>query len=102
MSASCAIYLAVGHAIFQERLVSALSQSLPPDIVSQVSVAGATELRSIGGYQNLSTIINAYSSAVTKVFFLPAAAPVLAFLFVCGTKWISVRKHVEANKESGS
>lgn len=92
ISASCAVYLAVGQTIFQERLVRTLSEVLPPNTVSQVLSVGATQLRSISGDQNPSTIINAYSSAVTKVFFMPAVAPVLSFFFICGTKWISVKK----------
>lgn len=89
---SCAVYLAIGQTVFQHRLVNELSQKVPPDTVRQALSIGATKLSSIDGGQPLSIIIDGYSAAVTEVFFIPATALAISFLFVCGTKWTSVKK----------
>ena len=100
MAAGWAVYLAVGQAIFEDRLVANLSQIVPPDTVREVLSGGATQLYSIARGQGLSIVINAYSAAITKVFFLPAIAPAISFAFVCGTRWISVKKdRQDASKE---
>ena len=89
----------MAQAVFQERLIVILSQSLTSELVNRVLSIGATQLRSIATGASLSTIIDGYSASIINVFYIPAAAPVLAFLFVAGARWTSVKKPKEKATE---
>ncbi|KAL4999867.1 major facilitator superfamily domain-containing protein [Aspergillus recurvatus] len=92
ISASCAIFLAVGQAIFQEQLASNLAHVVPQDVLERISAVGATNVRSVIGADQQLAVLDAYSQSITRVFYLPAGAAVLAFLLASGTKWISIKK----------
>lgn len=116
ISSGCAVFLAVGQAVFQMRLVENLSAVVSANMVNAVLGIGATEIRSIVDQADLAAVVNAYGKAVTEVFvsfltiwlsllanrckYIPAAAPVLAFLCVCFTAWISVKKSEGKDLES--
>ena len=112
------MFLAVGQAVFQERLTSELYQVVPTDVVNAVISVGATRIRSVVSPQDLAVVLRAYSSAVTQVFvctpdlrsesswltlieYIPAAAPVISFLLICFTEWISIRKPETKKPEGG-
>ncbi|KAI0377086.1 MFS general substrate transporter [Hypomontagnella monticulosa] len=92
ISTSCAIFLAIGEAVFQRNLAVYLSEVTTPDIVQDIISGGATNIGSVVNAADLPAIINAYSKAVTQVFYIPAAAPVISFFLVCGCKWTSTKK----------
>lgn len=92
ISASCAVFLAIGQAVFQGRLTKELAQVVSADIVTEVLSVGATNIRSVVSAQDLPAVLRAYSKAVTQVWYLPAAGPAISFLLVCGTKWVSFKK----------
>ncbi|KAF2478181.1 MFS general substrate transporter [Lindgomyces ingoldianus] len=92
ISASCAVFLAVGQAVFQERLMNDLSQVVSEKVVKDVISVGATQVREVVSAQDLPVVLNAYSKAVTQVFYIPAAAPVISFILVLGCKWIWIKK----------
>ncbi|ORY11850.1 major facilitator superfamily domain-containing protein [Clohesyomyces aquaticus] len=92
ISASCAVFLAVGQAVFQERLTRDLSQVVSEKIVKDVIAVGATRVRDVVSAHDLPVVLNAYSKAVTQVFYIPAAAPVLSFILVLGCTWIRIKK----------
>ena len=68
MSTSCAVFLAVGQAVFQSRLSSELLQVLPTSVVNEIISVGATQIRTVTSMQNFAAVIHAYSEAVTQVF----------------------------------
>lgn len=106
MSTSCAIYLGIGQSVFQERLVDNLRGIVPPAMIETILSLGATQIRTVIAPQNLSAVVQAYSAAVTEVFFIPAAASVVSFLLICGTRWTSLKKsenkseNVESDKKT--
>lgn len=69
ISTSCAIFLAVGQAVFQKRLSVNLSSILSPETVSQIVYGtGATEIKSVippGG--DVAAVIEQYSRSITQV-----------------------------------
>ncbi|KAJ5921345.1 MFS general substrate transporter [Penicillium verhagenii] len=92
ISASCAIFLAIGDAIFEAQLRKHLNGVVSATLVEEVISTGATHVRSVIPDESLSVVIAAYSKAVTQVFYLTAAAPVISFMFIVWTKWTSVKK----------
>lgn len=68
ISTSCAIFLAIGEAVFQRNLAAYLSEVTTPDIVQDIISGGATNIGSVVNGADLPAIINAYSKAVTQVF----------------------------------
>ncbi|KAI8966713.1 major facilitator superfamily domain-containing protein [Daldinia sp. FL1419] len=92
ISTSCAIFLAVGQAVFDTALRSTLAPILPPDAVEVVLSVGATDVRSVVDASDLPAVISAYSKAITQVFYIPAGAPVLSFLLVACCSWTNTKK----------
>lgn len=68
ISTSCAIFLAVGQALFQQRLMINLSTVVDDEVVKKVISAGATSLGSVVEPSQLSRVIREYSNAITDVF----------------------------------
>ena len=67
ISASCAIFLVVGQAVFQARLINNLAQVVPTEVATNILTFGATTIRSNPEVQDLSLVLQAYSSAITQV-----------------------------------
>lgn len=68
ISASCAIFLAIGEAIFQNRLGKGLADVVSPALAEKIISVGATSIRSAVPKEELPTVVSAYSTAVTQVF----------------------------------
>jgi len=68
ISTSCAIFLAAGQALFQQRLIVHLSTVVEDDVVKKVISAGATNLGSVVEPSQLPLVIREYSNAITDVF----------------------------------
>jgi hypothetical protein len=68
ISTSCAIFLAIGQAVFEERLATNLSQVVNLEVVQQVLSVGATQVRNVVSAVDLSSVLEAYSSSATQVF----------------------------------
>ncbi|KAK7985485.1 hypothetical protein PG988_003107 [Apiospora saccharicola] len=107
ISTSCAIFLAAGQALFQQRLIVNLSTVVEDDVVKKVISAGATNLGSVVEPSQLPLVIREYSNAITDVFYIPAASPAIAFVLVSCCAWISIKKkpaderRVEQNPDNG-
>ncbi|PQE28116.1 Major facilitator superfamily domain general substrate transporter protein [Rutstroemia sp. NJR-2017a BBW] len=80
ISMSCAVFLAIGQAVFQQRLQIDLENVVSQNVTRAVISAGATRIRSIVSADELPAVLQAYSKAVTQVFLIPAAAPILSFI----------------------
>ncbi|KAF2820881.1 MFS general substrate transporter [Ophiobolus disseminans] len=92
VSATCAIFLALGQTIFQGRLTTHLSGKVSSELIDRILGSGATSLRSFIEPAHLPTVLESYSKSITEVFYLPAAAPVLGFLVALGLKWTSLKQ----------
>ena len=68
ISTSCAVFLSIGQAVFNDRLSTYLSQVVTAEVVTRVVSVGATRVRSVVGASDLSAVLQAYSNAVTQVF----------------------------------
>ncbi|GKZ51783.1 hypothetical protein AbraIFM66951_007159, partial [Aspergillus brasiliensis] len=68
ISASCAIFLAIGEAIFQAQLRNQLAHVASSALSNAVISAGASGWRSIVRSADIPMVIHAYSIAVTRVF----------------------------------
>ncbi|PWY71323.1 MFS general substrate transporter [Aspergillus eucalypticola CBS 122712] len=90
-SGSCAIFLAIGEAVFQTQLKNKLADIASAMVANEVISAGASGWRSFVPSTETLVVISVYSSAVTRVFYLTTAAPVLSFLLVTCTRWTSTK-----------
>ncbi|KAJ5727076.1 MFS general substrate transporter [Penicillium malachiteum] len=102
ISASCAIFLAIGEAIFETQLRKNLDGLVSASLMERIISTGATQVRSVIPDEYLSIVIAAYSKAVTQVFYITAAAPVISFLFIVWTKWTSHVKDDSKDKQEAN
>ncbi|KAI1465429.1 MFS general substrate transporter [Daldinia caldariorum] len=101
ISTSCAIFTAVGQTIFQKRLMANLSAVVSPEAIQDIISTGATNLNSVVDSSLLPTVIREYGKSITEVFYLPAGAPVISFVFVAFTKWTSTKKKSTPTTDEG-
>ena len=67
MSVSCAVFLAVGQAIFQSRLLQNLEMAFSEQDAHAIISAGASQAQYFGSSSN-HAVANAYSNAIADVF----------------------------------
>ena len=67
-STSCAVFLSISQALYNNRLSTNLSQIIPPELASKVISVGATNVRSVVSRGDLTAVLQAYSNAVAEVF----------------------------------
>ncbi|ETS76587.1 hypothetical protein PFICI_11974 [Pestalotiopsis fici W106-1] len=91
ISTSCAIFMAIGQAVFQQLLQKNLSPVVPQDIIDKIIDSGVTDFSSLVDADALRTVVAKYSLSVTQVFYIPAAAPVISFFLILACKWISTK-----------
>ncbi|KAI0388354.1 MFS general substrate transporter [Xylariaceae sp. FL0594] len=91
ISTSCAIFASVGQTVFQQRLLNNLASVLPQASIDKIIDSGVTDLKSLVDPDKLSAVIEKYSLSVTQVWYIPAGAPVIAFLLLLGCQWISTK-----------
>lgn len=86
-----AVFLAVGQNIFSSQLVTQL-----PDISgldkSIIINTGATDLKRVVPANELDTVINAYSYALTRVFLVAAALSAAMIVCALSVEWRSIKK----------
>jgi len=75
ISTSCAIFTAIGQALFQKRLMVNLSAVLPPDAVDRVIDAGATNIGTVIDPDLLPEVMPRYGKSVTEVFVSRTLVP---------------------------
>ncbi|KAI4596090.1 hypothetical protein KJ359_006384 [Pestalotiopsis sp. 9143b] len=91
ISTSCAIFMAVGQAIFQRQLEHNLGDILPEDAVTKIIDSGVTDLSSLVDPSMLREAVDIYSLSVTQIFYIPAVAPTISFFLLLSCKWISTK-----------
>ncbi|OTB18374.1 hypothetical protein K445DRAFT_55418 [Daldinia sp. EC12] len=91
ISTSCAIFMAIGQAVFQKQLQVNLGAVVSETVVEEIINSGVTNVRTLIGASELPIVVEKYSVSVTQVFYIPAVAPVLTFLITLGCRWISTK-----------
>lgn len=94
---SGAVFIAIGQAALQNKLVKNLEAAIPHGRLdlSRLPTAGATQLRSLVTPQDLEAVLVAYNNALTQVFMI---AVVMSALTVIGSlliEWKTVKKAKE-------
>lgn len=83
VSATCAIFLALGQTIFQDRLNTHLSGQISSQLIDRILASGATNIRSFIDPDVLPTVLDGYSKSITEVFvswFISLSLPELIIL----------------------
>ncbi|KAF1953775.1 MFS general substrate transporter [Byssothecium circinans] len=96
MTASCSIFLAGGHAIFQSALTRNLRRVVSPEEAARLIAVGAADVHGEAQPADRDAVIDVYNTAVTNVFYLAAGSAAVAFILVCGIKW----KNIKAKPQS--
>ncbi|KAF7905078.1 uncharacterized protein EAF01_005599 [Botrytis porri] len=91
ISTSCAIFMAIGQAVFQQLLQKNLGPVVSQDTVNKIIDSGVTDLKSLVDPVVLETVVEKYSLSVRQVFYIPAAGPVISVFLLLGCKWISTK-----------
>jgi hypothetical protein len=79
LSAACAIFLAIGQSIFQDRLRGNLFHAkVSPDVIDRLVSVGATNFRPLVSSMDLPNVIDAYSKSIAEVFVRKRALHILA------------------------
>ncbi|KAG8527918.1 uncharacterized protein KY384_006834 [Bacidia gigantensis] len=84
------IFLAVGQNIFSSKLVDNLSGMAGLNAKAIVNT-GATDLRKTVPADQLGTVVNAYSYALTRVFILTAVLSAYTILGALAVEWKSIK-----------
>ncbi|PHH85218.1 hypothetical protein CDD83_746 [Cordyceps sp. RAO-2017] len=86
-----AIFVSVGQTILSVILVKRLAHlpGLDPEVIVRT---GATELHRVVPPRFLSTVINAYNYACTRIFFAALALAFAQLLCASGVEWRSIKK----------
>ncbi|KAI1385466.1 major facilitator superfamily domain-containing protein [Hypoxylon trugodes] len=88
------ITLTVANAIFNSRLRANISHLAPQVSVDIIISAGATDFRSVVPDRYLTQVLEAYSQALSAVFYLSAALAVMYLAFSWGIGRTDVRKEI--------
>ncbi|KAI1207107.1 MFS general substrate transporter [Annulohypoxylon truncatum] len=102
ISTSCAIFMAIGQTVFQQRLQVNLGDVVSGNVVQEIINSGVTNVRSLVGASELPVVIQKYSKSVTQVFYIPAISPAITFLILLGCKWISTKSRQTQAATTGS
>ncbi|SPQ23139.1 155f0597-f3a3-42ef-9315-100e4f8f9811 [Thermothielavioides terrestris] len=86
------IFLTLCNTILQTSLESELPAHAPNANATAIIAAGATNFRAFVSAQDLPGVLVAYSNSVDHVFYLVAAAGVVAWLAAWGMGWNDIRK----------
>lgn len=96
-----ALFLSVGQNLFSNQLVKQLSGIAGLDTHVIINT-GATDLKKIVPANVLSTVVNAYSYALTRVFVLSAALSAAMILGSVCVEWKSIKKAKPAAKDAAA
>ncbi|EXJ84209.1 hypothetical protein A1O3_04876 [Capronia epimyces CBS 606.96] len=90
-----AIFLSLYNTIFDTSLRPQLREHAPNTNANAIIMAGATEFRRIVHAQDLPGVLVAFSNSLDRVFYLVAAAGVVAWFAAWGMGWKDIRKTKE-------
>ncbi|KAH8881755.1 MFS general substrate transporter [Thozetella sp. PMI_491] len=85
-----AIFVSIGQAVFQNALISKLSQLEGLDI-NTIVATGATELRNVIPPDDLGAVLVQYNAALRSYFYIGLAAACAAIIPAIAVEWKSVK-----------
>ena len=90
---SGAIFIAVGQAVLQNKLIQNLEATFPSIGLdaSRISTVGATQLRSLVPPQDLQGVLVAYNSALTQVFTVAVVMSALTLIGSLSIEWKNIK-----------
>ena len=86
------LFLTIAQTIFSPSLVDGLKKYAPTVNAEAVITAGATAIQQVVKPEEVLGVLEAYSLAINRNFYLAAGASAGAFLFSWGMGWHSVKK----------
>ena len=89
-----AIFVVVGHSLFNDRLLSLLANTLPQKQLQPESLldAGATAFRNLGlSHELLSKFIPDFSTAITDTFYVGVALSCASIVGALAVEWKSIK-----------
>ena len=86
------IFLTLYNTIFVTSLGPELRRQAPNANAQAIIAAGATNFRKIVSTEDLPGVLVAYSNSLDRVFYLVAAAGVVAWCAAWGMGWQDIRK----------
>lgn len=92
---SGAIFIAIGQAVLQNKLIQNLEATNFSDAslnISEIVAAGATQVRSLVPAQDLHLVLVAYNNALTRVFVVAVIMSALTMIGSLAVEWKSVKK----------
>lgn len=86
------VFLSVGELIFSNSLTAGLNGFAPTVDITTVLTAGATAFRQAIPPEQVNGVIQAYSHAISHVFYLGTASAGMCFFICWGLGWHKVTK----------
>lgn len=86
------IFVAVGQALLQNKLVKKLEPILPNLDPSTLANAGATTFRTTVPKDQRPAVLDAYNDSIRSIWYLGVGLACLVFLASWGMEWKSVKK----------
>ncbi|KAL4778866.1 putative MFS transporter [Aspergillus varians] len=87
-----AIILSAAQTIFSNALRDLLSESLAPVDVERVLLAGARSVRDVVSGEDLAMVLEDYSTAINRIFYMGIALGGASFVCCWGLGWRDIRK----------
>lgn len=85
------VFVAVGQALLQSKLVKSLKPILPDADLSEISSSGATSIRDNATGDQLRAVLVGYNDAIRFVWYLALGLACLVLLASFGMEWRSVK-----------
>ncbi|KAH8667032.1 major facilitator superfamily domain-containing protein [Xylariales sp. PMI_506] len=91
---SGAIFIAIGQAVLQNKLIQNLEAAFPNGTldISRIASVGATQLRSLVTSQDLQAVLVAYNNALTRVFLVAVVMSALTIIGSLSIEWKNIKK----------
>lgn len=86
-----ALFIAVGQAVFQNKLIPQMIAIKPDLTAMQIIMAGATGLKALVTPDQLPEVLVAYAKSLDATFQVAIAMAGGAFLMACFVEWKSVK-----------
>lgn len=87
-----AVFLSIAQTIFSGGLLSSLAKYAPTVDAKTVVEAGATAIKSVVKPEQVAGVIESYSHAINRNFYLSAGCGVGLFVFSLGMGWVNIKK----------
>lgn len=95
------VFVAVGQALLQNRLVLKLKPIIPDVDASTLANGGATSFRAMVSSDQLPAVLDAYNDSIRSIWYLALGLSCLILLASFGMEWKSVKQSTTKDAEEG-